>query len=486
MGSKLQCRLQRGRQRSRQINHQAPIGGLDFMPLLKQWSAALAGGASVASTFLLAMASGSAMAAELSPWYYDAQTRSLTLTLPNDVSPSISVIAPDQLLVELPNTQIGQLTGQSVNDGVIESIALEQATPETAWLILDFAPGTVLAAAQQATLLESGGNSAQADEASNQWQVRPALMASSRSSEPTAMADTRMADTRMADATVGSAAELQVPPSNAGSSSATMAQISEDGLPQLPILEPAVPLEAPIVVPPLTAINRSGPSTPPPVAAAPTAEPLQAVVPSITIPIILESDAEEAADVAEGSSRDRAETASDAVEADEMTAEAPSAPPFIGEVADIENIEITDAPVIETAAIERDAVESDAVESDASGSDAVESDADESELAESDADESDFESAEEPQADREPEIAVVVPPVSLDELPDIEAAPTAPPARRSEALANSETLPPASRPPVSDSDASAAPVIQTLPIQPVAQEPTNRWPEPITFGQPLP
>ncbi|MEL7144295.1 MAG: hypothetical protein AAGL08_19025, partial [Cyanobacteria bacterium J06573_11] len=46
----------------------------------------------------------SAMAEEITEWGYNEQTQVLTLTLPDDVLPRVSVVAPDQLLLELPDT----------------------------------------------------------------------------------------------------------------------------------------------------------------------------------------------------------------------------------------------------------------------------------------------------------------------------------------------------------------------------------------------
>jgi len=58
-------------------------------------SIALTGAASILSVGLgLLSVASTAIAAELSAWRYDSQTRSLNLALPEGVMPTVSVIAP--------------------------------------------------------------------------------------------------------------------------------------------------------------------------------------------------------------------------------------------------------------------------------------------------------------------------------------------------------------------------------------------------------
>lgn len=217
-----------------------------------------------------------ALAEELASWNYDTATQSLNITLPATTTPNISVTADDQLLVELPNTQVGRAIGQTVFDGVVESIVLEQATPETVWMVVDFAPGTILASAQSATPLEPDTANGTG---MRQWQVRPALMATRRVADAIATLPT---DTP----TDGNAAALRFEPSPS-SVNAPIAQTAD--FPDLPILEPAIPIDAPISVPPITA-RTSAPAQPaplPPVAINRRSPP---AVP-VRVPTITEADA---------------------------------------------------------------------------------------------------------------------------------------------------------------------------------------------------
>lgn len=190
-----------------------------------------------------------AQADPLESWRYDSQARSLTLSLPPNVAPTLSVLAPNRLRVELPNTQVGEVAAQTVADGIVESIALEQATPDTVWMVVEFAEGVVLADVQSAVPTGTA-------EGLQQWQVRPALTSDGED------------DALTADA-------LTTAPSAIALSPADLAQIPD--FPELPLLEPAIPLSEPVTVPPIDVRPDVQPINGPPIAPEPAeAAPVQA------------------------------------------------------------------------------------------------------------------------------------------------------------------------------------------------------------------
>ncbi|MEL6902283.1 MAG: hypothetical protein AAFP07_15135, partial [Cyanobacteria bacterium J06606_4] len=195
------------------------------------WLTAGVAGLASAGTMLSPLA---AIAAELRDWQYDTQTQILTLTLPVAVTPTVSVVAPDQLLLELPNTQVGDVMGQTVGDGLVDNIVLEQATPETVWMVMEFAAGTVLSASQSATPLAS-----ETDGGEQQWQVRPTLIAVSRQAANTSVA-TVQGDSEAVGPVGASASQLREP-------AGAIAQAPDFS--DLPILEPAMPIDEPVAVP---------------------------------------------------------------------------------------------------------------------------------------------------------------------------------------------------------------------------------------------
>lgn len=172
-----------------------------------------------------------AQADQIESWHYDSQGRSLTLVLPPNVAPALSVLAPNRLLVELPNTQVGDVAAQTVADGVVESIVLEQTDPDTVWMVVEFAPGTVLADAQSAVQIGTEPDNLQ------RWQVQPVLAGSAEISPTT-------------------------PSALALSPAIDLAQAPD--FPDLPLLEPAVQISEPVSVPPIDAVRPVAPIEPEP------------------------------------------------------------------------------------------------------------------------------------------------------------------------------------------------------------------------------
>ena len=298
-----------------------------------------------------------AIAEELTDWGYDPQTRSLTLILPDETAPSLSVVTPTQLLIDLPDTQLGAVAELTVDDGVVESIVLEQATPDTVQMVVEFVPGTVLADAQSATLVATADALAPG---SQQWQIRPALLAGS-------LPATEAVQTGSAEA-MGSPAALAPP----------------DDLPDLPVLESAIPTDEIVSVPPLAAappppqLNpidapdaptvAAPPPLPPIEAARPEPVPADAVPPAAQVPptdppfigevSIAEPPVAPVADspAAEETPAQAVETAPEEIEADELvlpeapaeTAELAEPAPLTPTLSDVETVAASGAaPVVD-------------------------------------------------------------------------------------------------------------------------------------------
>ncbi|MEO0520796.1 MAG: hypothetical protein AAF171_26255 [Cyanobacteria bacterium P01_A01_bin.116] len=279
-----------------------------------------------------------AEADELTAWEYDSNTRSLSFLLPDAVMPSVSVVAPNRLLLELPDTQVGDVAGQTVGDGLVESIVLEQATPETVWMVVEFAVGTVLAEAQSVAptgftaSLDSAQDSGAAD--LQEWQMQPALVASRRT---VAAANSASRDTASEPlgAGTGSADSLRQAP-------VSLAEVPD--FPDLPVLEPSV-ADEPVSVPPIDSLPDGVGELPVPVVPVPTSESSPEVIAPmaegapIEIPVISDSEPVEEEPIAESDFSEEdfstAATSNSRFEGDdfeEAEAPLPEAPPFIGEL----------------------------------------------------------------------------------------------------------------------------------------------------------
>ena len=343
---------------------------------------------------------------QLESWRYDSQARSLTLSLPPNVVPTLSVLAPNRLRVELPNTQVGEVAAQTVADGLVESIALEQATPDTVWMVVDFAEGVVLADAQSAVPTDTA-------EGLQQWQVRPALTSDSAG------------DALTADA-------LTTAPSAIALSPADLAQLPD--FPELPLLEPAIPLSEPVTVPPIDV--------------RPDTAPIAEVMPADTAAAD-EATMPLADSVAAPPAADRSEDAIVVSEPEEF----PFDPPFLEDMAE-------PTPLPEAPAVDRLPEELlPSVEADASMTDipVVAAPADLP--------------ADEPVTT----VPEVVPEVAPEVTPEPSTANAA-------AIANA----PADALPIAAEPVEADDPIVEIPAESVTPANVSRWPEPIPFGQPLP
>lgn len=354
-----------------------------------------------AAAIALGMEAPPAAAAELNDWSYDSQTRSITLTVPSNVLPSVSVISPDQLLIELPDTQVGGLPRMTVADGVVDSIELEQISSETLWMVVELAEGTELLGEQTAVPVEqvAGGQ---------RWEVRPNAIASD---EPAANIVTN-----------GGADILRVPE----------ADVAQADFPDLPILEPGIQLDQPVSVPPIgTSPNVTAPPPPPPPPAASS--------PVVSVPPMPEETSGQVA----------------------ADADIPSEPPFLGE-------ETFEVPVVDGTTL----LEGELAEEDAIAEDPVEED--ESVAAEV------FE--EVPAAEADEVLVEVVadaeaPTVEADFVPGDAVATASELRTRVDASFVSEPVPFGEDLGTVEADSVG---------QEVVPQSTDRWPEPIPFGAPLP
>ena len=365
----------------------------------------------IASIALLIAGAGvmPASADQLEAWGYDSQARSLTLVLPPNVAPTLSVLGPNRLRVELPNTQVGEVAAQTVADGVVEGIALEQATPDTVWLIVEFAEGVVLADAQSAVPTTT-------TEGLQQWQVRPVLTNDSAANVLTAQ------DLPPVTNLEPGAQSLQTEPSAIALSPAELAQIPD--FPELPLLEPAIPLSEPVSVPPIAVPPVAQPVDDDDDAAPAEAAPTQAEVSPLPAEVAPTAEVAPAAEIMPAETPTVSEAALPTADL------APAPPPadsreeaiVVGEPEEF----LFDPPFLEDVAAPEIAPE--------------------------------IASPEPPTADPAPLANVPVADATVD------APPTAEPAAPAEV---------------------SVPIVE-LPTESVTPANVSRWPDPIPFGQPLP
>ena len=101
-------------------------------------------GAGLMGSTLMVMAPATA-ATTLSAWQFDPATRQFTVTLPSGVAPRYRVAAePARIILEIPQTQMGQVETERGYDGAVRSIRLSEQDGDILQVVLELAPGTIL------------------------------------------------------------------------------------------------------------------------------------------------------------------------------------------------------------------------------------------------------------------------------------------------------------------------------------------------------
>ncbi len=103
-----------------------------------------AGAGLIVSTLLII--SPAAQAETLAAWQFDPATQQLTFTLPSGITPQYTVAADtSQIVVTLPQTQLGTVATQQTYSGAVSQVSLSQVNDATV-VVLDLVADTVLAA----------------------------------------------------------------------------------------------------------------------------------------------------------------------------------------------------------------------------------------------------------------------------------------------------------------------------------------------------
>lgn len=98
----------------------------------------------MASIVAVAAIVAPARAATLNNWSFDLDTRQLTIVLPADVQPSYFILAePARIVLNLPNTAVGQALWEQQYVGTVRSIRLSEL-PDATRIVVELAPQALL------------------------------------------------------------------------------------------------------------------------------------------------------------------------------------------------------------------------------------------------------------------------------------------------------------------------------------------------------
>lgn len=182
---------------------------------------------------IVVLTSASALAAPLENWRFDPNTNQLEVIVPAGIKPRYSFLAnPTRIVLDLPNTQVGQAKPQASYAGAVRQVRVFQLQPDTARIVLELAPNQTLET-QQVQLRQAQ----KSQKGSDRWTLRPIFVASAPSAKTQAV--------------FGSLRSVQIAPEQSASTP-QVAQASEPpandfGLPPAP---PSINPTAPTVTAP--------------------------------------------------------------------------------------------------------------------------------------------------------------------------------------------------------------------------------------------
>lgn len=142
-----------------------------------------------------------AQAALLAKWRFDPAINQLEVTLEEGSTPHYFLLAhPPRLVVELPNTQVGNVASKENYSGVVREIRVGQFQEDVARIVLELSPEVILAPGL--VQLEK----VKSEQGSDRWLIRP-LIASTSAPTPS----TPLANTTTQQPTVSTAPTTQPP-----------------------------------------------------------------------------------------------------------------------------------------------------------------------------------------------------------------------------------------------------------------------------------
>ena len=111
-----------------------------------------------------------ANAETVTSWQFDPATNELVITLPEGTTPKYSVLNPNQIAIDLPNTKIDIDATQLYPKGLVGSVGATQFQPGIARIVMQLAPGFALVSDR--TQFQKIGTA-------NRWVLVPAIAPSS-------------------------------------------------------------------------------------------------------------------------------------------------------------------------------------------------------------------------------------------------------------------------------------------------------------------
>jgi len=123
------------------------------------------------------VAAAPAFGAQLTDWSFNPATQELRVQVPGGTSPNYFILAqPPRIVLDLPNTQVGNVPEVQTYQGAVRQIRVGQFQPSLTRIVIELAPDVVFTSEQ--VQLQPTANNSQGE----QWVLRPLLVGAPTSS----------------------------------------------------------------------------------------------------------------------------------------------------------------------------------------------------------------------------------------------------------------------------------------------------------------
>ncbi|EKV02469.1 AMIN domain-containing protein [Leptolyngbya sp. PCC 7375] len=210
------------------------------------------------SLIALALSMAPAFAENLQNWSFDTGSNELTFSLSDEVFPEFFLLSePPRLVLDIPNTDIGDIDPEQIYDGAVKNIRVAQYTPENVRVVIELAPEIVLSPEQADIQFDDS------DDGQRHWRFRPLIAENNTVAQSTSLAPAPAQNSDDHNVSLA-AANLHIPQSSPTTTALPIDPYESEassGVVSVPPLEEGVvsvpPLEENdgVSVPPLAGVN---------------------------------------------------------------------------------------------------------------------------------------------------------------------------------------------------------------------------------------
>ncbi|MBT9314318.1 AMIN domain-containing protein [Leptothoe spongobia] len=155
----------------------------------------------------LALTMSPAVAEDLQNWSFDVTNSELTFSLSDTVFPEFFLLSePPRLVLDIPETEIGNIEPEQIYSGAVQSIRVAQHTPEQVRVVIELSPDIVLASDQADIQFDDSADG------QRHWRFRPLIADGMSTVAVDSITDSTAPDLNSSNSLSVSAANLELSP----------------------------------------------------------------------------------------------------------------------------------------------------------------------------------------------------------------------------------------------------------------------------------